>query len=104
MVCFDKYIAVFVFDILAGKTSCDTLLEALDLFVAVHECAHIHSRNLLSRLHTVGVVDDQFLRYIDKTSCQVSGVSSTQSRIGQTFTGSVGGHEVFQYVQTFTEV
>ena len=99
-----EHIAVFVFDILAGETSCDTILQALDLFVSVCECVYIHSRNLLIRSHTVCIVDDQLLGYIYQTSCQITGIGCTQSRIGQTFTRSVGRHEIFQYVQTFTEI
>ena len=44
------------------------------------------------------------LRDIDKTSCQIAGVCCTECRIGKTFSCAVGGHEVLQNVQTFTEV
>ena len=39
-----------------------------------------------------------------QSSGQVAGVGSTQSRVGQTLSGSVGRYEVFQCGQTFTEV
>ena len=61
MVRLDKYIAFFILDVLAGETSCDTILEALDLFICIHECTYIHSRNLLIRSHAVSIVDDQLL-------------------------------------------
>ena len=60
----------------------------------------------ISRLSftAVRLTDDQILGYVYQTSGQVTRVSGTQSRIGQTLTGSMGGDEVLQYVQTFTEV
>ena len=56
-----KDVAVLIFDILAGYTSCDTVLQALDLFIAVRERMYIHARDLLIRSHTVCIVDDQLL-------------------------------------------
>ena len=104
MICLYKHVTFFIFDVLAREASCDTLLQALDLLIAVHECMYIHSRNLLARLYTVGIMDNQLLGYIYQTSRQITGISGTKSRIGQTFTCAMGGHKVFQYVQTFTEV
>ena len=37
-------------DGLAGETSCDTLLQALDLFFSIGECFHIHARDLITAL------------------------------------------------------
>ena len=53
---------------------------------------------------TVGLTYDELLRYIDKTSGQVSRVRRTKSRIGKSLSGSVRRDEVLQNVQTFTEV
>ena len=62
MICFDNNIALFIFDVLAGETSCDTLLQTLDFFISVHECFDIHARDLFAgTLHAVAVMDDQFL-------------------------------------------
>ena len=97
-------LAVFIGDGLAGKSSCNTLLKAFDLLFAVHKAFYIHTGNLVSVLAAVCLADDQFLGDIDHSSCQITGVGCTESRIGQTFTRSMSGHEVFQYVQTFTEV
>ena len=57
MICFDNNIALFIFDVLAGETSCDTLLQTLDFFISVHECFDIHARDLFAgTLHAVAVM------------------------------------------------
>ena len=104
MVCFYQDITVLIYDILAQVTSRDTLLKALYLLIAVHKRLHIHARDLLALLGAIHFVDDQFLRYVDQTSGQISGIGGTKSRIGQTLTRSVSGHEILQYVQAFTEI
>ena len=104
MVCFDDHFAFGVLDGLAGETSCNTLLKAFNLFPSVHEGFHPHTRNLAFVFTAVHLTDDQILGNVNQTSCQVTGVSGTQSCIRQTFTSTMGGHEVFQYVQTFTEI
>ena len=48
--------------------------------------------------------DDDILGDVDETAGQVTRVSCTESRIGQTFTGAVRRGEVVQYGQAFTEV
>ena len=48
--------------------------------------------------------DDDILRYVDQTAGQITGVCGTQRGICQTLTGTVGGCEVIQYGQAFTEV
>ena len=50
------------------------------------------------------LADDDFLRDIDQTAGQVTGVSGTQSGIGQTLTSASGGDEVFQDIQALTVV
>ena len=84
-------------------TSGNTLLQALNGFLAIRECLDLHERNLLA-FAAVYLTDNQILRYVNQTTGQVTGVRCTQSRIGQTFTGTVSRDEVLQYVQTFTEV
>ena len=46
----------------------------------------------------------QVLRHVNQTTSQVTGVRRFQCGIRQTFTSTVGGDEVLEYVQTFTEV
>ncbi|VGQ01030.1 hypothetical protein SB00610_04939 [Klebsiella quasipneumoniae subsp. similipneumoniae] len=48
--------------------------------------------------------DDQVLGNVDQTTSQVTGVRCFQCGIRQTFTRTVRGDEVLEYVQTFTEV
>ena len=48
--------------------------------------------------------NDGVLRHIDKTTCQITGVSCLQSRIGQTLTGTMGRVEVLEHGQAFLEV
>ena len=52
----------------------------------------------------VFLADDDVLGYVDQTAGEVTGVCRTERRIGQTFTGAVGGSEVIQYGQAFTVV
>ncbi len=72
MVRLHQDISVFIYDILTQVTSCDTLLQTLDLLIAVCKGFYIHSRNLFALLHTIYFVDNQLLRYIHQTSGQVS--------------------------------
>ena len=104
MVCFYKHITIFIFDCLAGETSCDTFLQTFDFFFSVCEFLHIHTRNLISAFRTIHLTNNQLLRYIYQTSGQVTGIGGTKSGIGHTFSSSMGGHEIFQYIKTFTEV
>ena len=104
MVGLHDYIAVFVCNGLGGESSGNTLLQRFDLLLAVSELLYIHARNLLAFRPAVGLPDNQILGNIYHSPGQITGVGGTQSRIGQTFSGSVGGHEVLQYVQTLTEV
>ena len=69
-----------------------------------HETFYIHTGNLCSVLTAVHLTYDQILRYVNKTSCQVTGIGCTKSGIRKSFTSSMSGHEIFQYVQTLTEV
>ena len=48
--------------------------------------------------------DDDIMGHINKTTGQVTSVSSLQSGISQTLTGTVGGDEVLQHRQTLLEV
>ena len=88
----------------AGETACDTILQTLDLLFSVCELADPHTRNFVLALGTVDFTDDQVLRNVYQTTGQVTGVGGTKRGIGHTFSCSMCGHEVFQYLKTFTEV
>src|SRR5699024_3517104 len=61
MVSLHDNLSVFVGDGLAGKSSCNTLLKALNFLFAVHKAFYIHSGNLVSVLTAVRLTDDQLL-------------------------------------------
>ena len=61
-----------------------------------------HQQAFLST--TVILGDDQILSHVHQTAGQVTGVRRLQGGIGQTFTGTVSGDEVLEYVQALTEV
>ena len=48
--------------------------------------------------------DNDVLRNVNQTSCEVAGVGGTESRIGKTLTGTSGGGEVFKNLHAFAEV
>ena len=106
MVLLHDHIAIAIHNIFAGYSSCDSVLQSLDGFLAVHEGADFHSGDLRKGLSFAAVhfANDQFLRHVNHSSGQITGVCGTQSGIGHTFSCTMCGHEVFQYVQTFTEV
>ena len=104
MVCFNKNLSIFVCDGLAGETSCDTFLKVFDFLFAIHETFDIHTGNLVSVFTAVGFTNDQFLRNVNHSSGQVTGIGCTKRCIGHTFTSTMRRHEVFQYFKTFTEV
>jgi len=49
-------------------------------------------------------VDNYVLRDIDQTTGQITSVSGPEGGIRQPFPSSVGGNEVLQCIQTFTEI
>ena len=56
-----KDFSISVLDILAGETSCDTLLQTLDLFFSIRELLYIHTRNLALAAPAVHLTDNQIL-------------------------------------------
>ncbi len=81
-------------------TAQDTVAQRLDHFTAFDHSAH--QRAVVRAAVELG--DDQILRHVHQTARQVTRVGRLQRRIRQTLTGTVGGDEVLQHVQTFTEV
>ena len=104
MIPLNDHLTVSVFNIFTGETSCNSVFQAFDGFLAIHEGFHSNARNLIPTLTAVCLANDQLLRYIHHTSGQVSGIGCTQRRVGKSLTCAVGGHKVFQYVQAFTEI
>lgn len=89
-----------------GITSCNSLLKRLNYFFSIHECTNPHTRNFctVTALAAIRLTNNQFLRHINKTSCQISGIGCTKRCIGKTFTSTMRRNKVLQYVKTFTEV
>ena len=92
-------------DVICRPSAADTILQIFDDFVAIHESGNFHTRCFdVSAFAAVPFSNDNILRYVYQTTCQVTRVGCLQRCIGQTFTRTVSGNEVFQYGQTFTEV
>ena len=104
MVLLDDDLAVFIPDIFAGIAAGNAVLQALNGFVSIHERLDRHPWDDILACSTVLLADDQLLRYIDHSSGQVTRVSRAECRIGKSLAGAVCRHEVFQNVQTFTEI
>ncbi len=104
MIVLYNQISVFIVDILTGISPCDSVLQSFDGLLTVHKGSDHNAGNLVSSLGTVGLTDTQLLGYIHHSPGQVTGVRSTQRRIGQTLAGSVGRHEILQHVQSLTEI
>ena len=104
MIVLYNQISVFIVDIFTGISPCDSVLQSLNGLLTVHKGFDHNAGNLVSSLGTVGLPDTQLLGYIHHSPGQVTGVRSTQRRIGQTLAGSVGRHEILQHVQSLTEI
>ena len=104
MVVLDDQLPVLIVNVLTGISPRDSVLQALDGLLAVHEGLHRHARNLRPVLAAVHFPDAQLLGHVHHSPGQVTGVGSAQRRVGQALAGAVGGHEILQNVQSFTEI
>ena len=95
-----NHVVLHVEDVFSGHAAKDTVTQGLNDFTAFHESAHF---NAVGRAAII-FEHHQILRHVNETTCQITGVSGLQSRIGQTLTSTVSRHEVLQNVQTFAEV
>ena len=101
----DDFACFRVNDVISRPSAADTILQAFDYFVTIHECGDFHTRCIdISAVAAIPFSYDDILGYVYQTTCQVTGVGCLQRCISQTFTSTVSGNEVFQYGQTFTEV
>ena len=104
VVVFNDHVTVFIINILTGISACDSVFQTFNGLFTIHECLDYHTGDLCLTLAAVYFTDRKLLRYINHSSGQITGVCGTQRGIGHTLTCTMRGHEVFQYVQTFTEV
>ena len=79
------------------KAATDEVLVHLVLLVA-HAVGHALGGT------AVDLADDDVLGHVHQTAGQVTRVSGTQRRVGQTLAGAVGGNEVLQNGQALAEV
>ena len=75
-------------------------LKRLDLLVAFADLGNPNA----GRRSAVVVSDDDILRNIDKSSCEVAGVGGTKRRVRLSFTRTSRGYEIFKNGKSFTEV
>ncbi|OIQ83694.1 hypothetical protein GALL_344920 [mine drainage metagenome] len=74
--------------------------QGFDDFTALDQRAHRHA----VRGAAIVLGDDQILRHVDQAAGEVTGVGGLQRRVGQALTRAVGGDEVLQHVEAFTEI
>ena len=95
MVCLDNHFSgIRICDRLSDISACQSLLKSLDGLFTVRK-ALISMYGIVPLPFTaVCLTDNKVLGNVNKTSCQVTGVGCTKSRIGQTFSRTMRGDEV----------
>ena len=87
-------------NVVDGNTAQDAFRKGRDDFITVLE----RGADKAAERSAVLFVDDDIVRNIDKTAGEVSGVGGFQGGVGQTFTGTVSGDEVFEHRHAFLKV
>ena len=100
----DNHMTVHVPDFLAGYTADHTVAQRFNRRIPVFECLDRHTRNNIFAFNAVDLTNNQLLRNIDHSSCQVSGIGCSKGCIRHTLSGTVRRHEVFQHIQSLTEI
>ena len=95
----DQY-TVLIEDVVYAYSTEDTLRERSYYGVVLLDSAS----NQATERTTVLLGDDHIVRYVNKTTGQITGIGSLQSGIGKTLTGTVGRNEVLQHAHAFLEV
>src|SRR5690606_22181165 len=70
-----------------------------DVFVVLKRC-YLQT----TQCSAIFLGNNEVVRNVNKTTCQVSCIGCFQRRIGKTFTSTVSRDEVLQYVETFLEI
>ena len=96
----EQFAGCFIPQIVYQVPTNQTFCQRFDQFVAVADFVNFQAFCCTA----VFFPDNDFLGNIYQTTCQVTRVSGTKSRIGQALTCTTRGNEVFQDVQTFTVV
>ena len=100
----DDFAGLGVADIFGGESAVKTLLKALDVLDLGDEDSVFSVVVGIGGLPAVVLADDNVLRNVDESSGKVSGVRGTERRIGKSLSRASGGDEVFEDVESFTEV
>ena len=87
-------------DLFGGGTPQNTVTQGFNDLAAFNDGAHLVAAVRAAILFG----DNQILRHIDQTPGQVTRIRCFQCSVRQTFSGAVGGDEVLQHVQPFTEI
>ena len=96
----DYYFTILVNEVFNKVTTYKTLCKRLDHFLAFLDVADLDALGS----STVMLVDNNFLRNVNKTTGKVTRVSGSQSGIGKTLTSTLRRNEVFENVKSFTIV
>src|SRR5690606_38182917 len=96
----DGFLGVWINDVDGGNAAKNTIVQRLDNLATLDQGLHV----VALRGTAIVFGDDQILRDIDQTTCEVTGVGGFERRISQTLTRPVRGNEVLQYVQTLAEI
>ena len=89
-----------ILEVLHKESAHETFLKILDLFLAVGDLEYVDTVGGAAVLLT----NDNVLRNVNESSCQITRVGGTERRISQTLTCATRGDEVFQNVKTLTVV
>ena len=81
-------------------SACESLFKRFDYTATIGNIGYFETVVTAA----ASILNNNFLRYIDKSSCEVTGVSGTKCRIRKTFTRTTRRNEVFKYIKTFTVV
>ena len=97
----------------ADELAC-LMIDAIVEKISAHKTVGKRLYGLLAFLYLVNeqtlvgmaiiLTDDNVLRDIDKSSCKITRVGCTKSGIGKSLSGSAGGDEVFENIQTLSIV
>ena len=94
------FLRVGIDDVNRGDAAQDALAQRFDDFTALDQRLH----GVAAGGSAIRLGDDEILRHIHETTCQVARVGGLERRVGQALTRPVRRNEVLKNVQAFTEV
>ena len=100
LVDFDDGLALEVLELLERDAADDAVAQRLDGLAGFDDRGDVDAFDGAA----VVVRDDDILRDVDETAGEVAGVGGLECGVGETLTCAVGGDEVLQHGEAFTEV